>query len=96
MWWQMSQAKVVVEADLDHLTVEPSLGSHFHHNLTSLKMGYFHIGKKSPEQEYINWELLRQAKAIRETEHVRLVRFEKPLIIKIDGQSNQGVILIQE
>jgi hypothetical protein len=96
MWWQMSQTKVVVEADLENLTVEPSLGSHFHHNLTSLKMGYFHIGKKAPDREYINWEQLRKAKVVRQTEHVTLVRFKKPLIIKIDGQSNQGVILIQD
>ena len=96
MWWQMSQAKVVVEADLDHLMVEPSLGSHFHHNLTSLKMGYFHIGKKSPDSEYVNWELLRNAPIVRQTEHVKLVRFDKPLVIKIDGQSNRGVILTQE
>lgn len=96
LWWQMSQAKVVVEADLENLVVEPSLGSHFHHNLTSLKMGYFHIGKKSAEQEYINWECLRQAPVVRQTAHVKLVRFNKPLVIKIDGQSNLGVILKQD
>ncbi len=96
LWWQMSQTKVVIEADLGNLVVEPSLGSHFHHNLTSLKMGYFHIGKKSSDKEIINWENLKQAPVVRQTEYVKLIRFEKPLIIKIDGQSNQGVILKQE
>ncbi|HWQ79832.1 MAG TPA: PEP/pyruvate-binding domain-containing protein [Anaerovoracaceae bacterium] len=96
VWWQMSQAKVVVEADLDNLVVEPSLGSHFHHNLTSLKMGYFHISKKTSKEEYINWDNLRQAPVVRETAHVKLVRFKKPLVIKIDGQCNQGVILKQD
>lgn len=95
-WWQMSQAKVVVEADMEHLTVEPSLGSHFYHNLTSLRMGYFHIGKKPGSGDLINWNNLKQAAVVRQTEHVKLVRFEKPLIIKIDGQSNKGVILKQE
>jgi hypothetical protein len=93
VWWQMSQTKVVVESDLGNLVVEPSLGSHFHHNLTSLKMGYFHIGKRSGSTDHINWDVLKQARVIRETEHVKLVRYEKPLVIKIDGQNGRGVIL---
>ncbi len=96
LWWQMSQARVVVEADMGRLEAEPSLGSHFYHNLTSLRMGYFHIGKKSESEECINWNSLKQASIVHETEHVKLVRFKKPLIIKIDGQSNKGVILKQE
>ena len=95
-WWQMSQAKVVVESDLGNLTVEPSLGSHFHHNLTSLKMGYFHIGQKPGGKDIVNWDILKQGSIVKQTEHVKLVRFEKPLIIKIDGQSSRGVILKQE
>lgn len=96
VWWQMSQAKVVVEADLGKLVVEPSLGSHFHHNLTSLKMGYFHVGNKPDGGDAINWEALRKATVVAETEHARLVRFEKPLIVKIDGQNSRGIILIPE
>lgn len=96
LWWQMSQAKVVVESDLGNLSVEPSLGSHFHHNLTSLKMGYFHIGKKTGSEDFINWDILKQAQVVQQTEHVKLVRFQKPLIIKIDGQSSKGIILKQE
>ena len=92
----MSQAKVVVEADLDRLAVEPSLGSHFHHNLTSLKMGYFHVGNRKGSEDLINWDILKQAPIVSQTEHVKLVRFKKPLIIKIDGQSSKGVILRQE
>lgn len=95
-WWQMSQTKVVVEADMEHLSVEPSLGSHFYHNLTSLRMGYFHIGKKTGSGDFIHWDNLKRAAVVARTEHVKLVRFEKPLIIKIDGQSNKGVILKQE
>ena len=95
-WWQISQTKVVVEADWGDLVVEPSMGSHFYHNLTSLKMGYFHIGKKSSRDEFINWDCLKQAPVVYQTEHVKLVRFQTPLIIKLQGQSTKGVILKQE
>ena len=91
-WSQMSQAKVVIEADRDNLQVEPSLGSHFHHNLVSLRMGYFHIGKEN-ESQFVDWAWLKMAPVFKQTEHVRLVRFEEPIKVIIDGHSCNGVIL---
>ncbi|KUO69660.1 MAG: phosphoenolpyruvate synthase [Clostridia bacterium BRH_c25] len=92
-WSQMSQAKVVVEADLDILAVEPSLGSHFHHNLTSLKMGYLHIGTKYGNGEFVDWDWLDKVPVHNQTEHVKLIRSDKPFQVKIDGRSRTGVIL---
>jgi hypothetical protein len=59
-------------------------------------MGYFHVGNKPGGEDFINWELLRQAPVIASREHAKLVRFEKPLTIKIDGQNSRGVILNPE
>ena len=92
-WSQMSQSKVVVEADIDSLAVEPSLGSHFHHNLTSLKMGYLHIGTRYDNGEYVDWKWLDEAPAYNQTKHVKLIRSDKPFQVKIDGRSRTGVIL---
>ncbi len=94
-WWQMSQAKVVVEADMGDLVVEPSLGSHFYHNLTSLKMGYFHISKESKQKEFISWDNLKHA-IVSQTRYVNLARFEESLEIKLDGLNSKGVILKQK
>ena len=91
-WSQMSQAKVVIEADRDNLQVEPSLGSHFHHNLVSLRMGYFHIGKEN-DSEFVDWEWLKKAPVLKQTEYVKLVRLEDPIKVIIDGHSCNGVIL---
>lgn len=95
-WSQMSQAKVVVEADLDNLAVEPSLGSHFHHNLTSLKMGYLHIDNKHDNGEYVDWEWLKKEPAYEQTEHVKLIRSDKPFTVKIDGKHHTGAIFRPE
>lgn len=91
-WSQMSQAKVVIEADKDNFQVEPSLGSHFHHNLVSLRMGYFHIGKEN-DSEFVDWEWLKTVTVFKQTEYVKLVRFEDPIKVIIDGHSCNGVIL---
>jgi CheY-like chemotaxis protein len=91
-WSQMSQAKVVIESDRDNLQVEPSLGSHFHHNLVSLRMGYFHIGKEN-DSEFVDWAWLKTASVHKQTEYVKLIRFKDPIKVIIDGHSCNGVIL---
>ncbi|AET68530.1 phosphoenolpyruvate synthase/pyruvate phosphate dikinase [Desulfosporosinus orientis DSM 765] len=91
-WSQISQAKVVVESDWETLQVEPSLGSHFHHNLISLRMGYFHIGKEN-KSEFVDWAWLKRAPILKQTEYVRLIRLKDPLTVKIDGHGCHGVII---
>ncbi|AFM41612.1 phosphoenolpyruvate synthase/pyruvate phosphate dikinase [Desulfosporosinus acidiphilus SJ4] len=92
IWSQISQAKVVVESDWGTLQAEPSLGSHFHHNLISLRMGYLHISDAN-ESEFVDWEWLKGLPVLKQTDYVRLVRLHQPLTVKIDGHGCQGVIL---
>ncbi len=96
VWSQMSQARVVVEADRTDLQAEPSLGSHFYHNLTSLNMGYFHIKSNAGFQEHIDWNVLLRELVFARTNHVKLIRSRKPYLVKIDGRSSQGFIIKQE
>lgn len=95
IWAQMSQAQIVVEADRDNLQAEPSLGSHFYHNLTSLNMGYFHIKYKGDAQERIDWKWLLNEPVLKQTKHVKLIRSEKHFLVKIDGRNSTGIILKQ-
>lgn len=92
-WSQMSQAKVVIEADRDNLQAEPSLGSHFYHNLISLRMGYFHIGRLASNSGFMDWEWLKGVSPLRQTGYVRHIRSDKPILVKIDGRVGSGVIL---
>ena len=91
-WAQMSQAQVIVEVDTKHLSPEPSLGSHFFHNLTATQMGYFHIRHNALEESRIDWEWLLKQPVLQETAHVRLIRREDPYWVKVDGRSFRGVI----
>ncbi len=92
-WRHISQAKVVIEADRESLQVEPSLGSHFYHNLSSLRMGYLHVGWPSSAEEGIDWQALRGVEVIARTRHVRLARSAEPLHVIIDGRNNRGIVL---
>jgi hypothetical protein len=81
-----------VESDLGEFRVDPSQGSHFFHNLISLRLGYFHI-RSGRSDEYILWDWIRQLPVVEETEFVRHVRLDQPFSAKIDGRSSRGVIL---
>ncbi|MHC1762053.1 MAG: PEP/pyruvate-binding domain-containing protein [Negativicutes bacterium] len=91
-WAQMSQARIVVEVDRRDLRPEPSLGSHFFHNLTATNMGYFHIQYDNEQESQMDWEWLLNQPVLQQTGQVKLVRREAPFLVKIDGRSFQGII----
>ena len=44
----------------------------------------------------MDWEWIRRLPALVERRHARLIRFEDPLVIKMNGRNNEGVILKPE
>ncbi len=91
-WEQMSQALIIVEVDRQELRPEPSLGSHFFHNLTATNMGYFHIQYDNEAEGKLDWEWLLSQPVREQTKYVKLVRREEPFKVKIDGRSFKGII----
>jgi hypothetical protein len=94
-WYQVSRARIIIETQLPDLKVEPSLGSHFFHNLISLRLGYFYI-KGPPHPDLIDWKWLQARKPTRSTKFLKHLHFDKPLSIKIDGKAGQGIILLPD
>lgn len=94
-WPAISAAKVIVEAGLTEYRVDPSQGTHFFQNLTSLGVGYFTIDE-DVDKGVIRYDILDKMTPINETEHVRHVRFKSPVIIKIDGMKKEGIVLLPE
>lgn len=94
-WPHISAAKVIVEAGLQNFQVDPSQGTHFFQNLTSLGVSYFTIDAFRGCGIY-RQEVLYGLEIIQETEHVRHVRFPRPVTIKVDGIHRQGVVLAEE
>lgn len=90
-WEQMSQSLIIVEVERRELRPEPSLGSHFFHNLTATGMGYFHVPFNG-EHGTIDWQWLVSQPVLQQTKYVKLIRKEEPFKVKIDGRNFQGVI----
>lgn len=94
-WPHISGAKVIVEAGLTNYRIDPSQGTHFFQNLTSFGVGYFTINAFVNEGVY-NQEFLNAQPAVDETTYLRHIRFEKPMVVKMDGKKKLGVVMMPE
>jgi len=94
-WDQISGAKVIVEAGFKDMEVDPSQGSHFFHNITSFRVSYFTVNSTA-KNGFVDWEWLRSNPVAEEKTFVRHIRLAKPIVAKVDGQQNKGVILKPE
>jgi CheY-like chemotaxis protein len=94
-WNDIAGARAIVETGFKELAVAPSQGTHFFQNITSFMVGYFTINTHSP-QGFLDWDWLLRQPPLKATAWTRLLRFERPLVIKINGHLNKGVILKPE
>jgi hypothetical protein len=89
-WGQICGAKVIVEATLPSVNVEPSQGSHFFHNITSFDVSYFFVHHE--RDVGIDWDWLTSLTPVEGKQFVRHVRLERPLDVRVDGRSGRGCI----
>ena len=92
-WPHISSAQVIVEAGLENFQVDPSQGTHFFQNLTSLGVGYLTIDAFRGNGKY-DCSLLEGLEVVQETDYVAHVRLNEPLTIKIDGMKKEAVVLM--
>jgi CheY-like chemotaxis protein len=90
-WPHISNARIIVETEMEGIHIDSSLGSHFFHNITSKKIGYIHIPRRS-DKNFIDWNWLKKQPAAHTTEHFTHVRFDSPLVATMDGRKRISVI----
>ena len=94
-WEQISGARVIVEAGFADMKVTPSQGTHFFQNLTSFNVGYFTVNAESGAG-FVDWKWLAEQRAVRETAYVRHLRFEQPVVVKMNGKDGEGILMKPE
>lgn len=91
-WPQISQAGVITECGLQSYRIEPSQGTHFFQNMTSFGVGYFTINPFKGEG-WFDEAFLAAQPAVWESQYLRVIHFEQPLIVKMDGRKGLGVVM---
>lgn len=90
-WTQISNAKIIVETDLDDFKVDASLGSHFFHNITSMNIGYLTVHQQNGT-DFIDWDYLKSAEPEEQTDHFIHLKFDKPVKVLMDGKKSISII----
>jgi hypothetical protein len=90
-WTDISAVRAVVETATEALKADPSQGSHFFHNITSLDISY--LTASGNAGDFVDWAWLKAQPVETATAHLKHVKLPQPLTIKIDGKKSEGVIL---
>jgi CheY-like chemotaxis protein len=90
-WPQISEARIIIESGLEQFRIDPSQGTHFFQNITTFGVGYMTINPYIKDG-FFDIDYLSGKPAFTETAHLRHIRFDHPIVIKVDGRQNIGVI----
>ncbi len=90
-WNYISNARSIVEVGLPDLYVEPSFGSHFFQNITSLGISYFTIPPRRLETD-MNLTWFKDQTPATALKYLKHFHFEQPFIIQVDGLQGTGHI----
>jgi hypothetical protein len=90
-WNDISGVGAMIETTVENFKADPSQGSHFFHNITSLGISYLTVSQNS--SDFIDWKWLQSMPATVKTAYLNHVKLDNPLTIKIDGKNSRAVIL---
>jgi hypothetical protein len=90
-WDQIAGARVIVEAGFEDFQVSPSQGTHFFQNLISNNVGYFTVNPEAGDG-FLDWDWLRSREAAFEEGPVRHLRFDQPLVVRMNAKRHEGAI----
>lgn len=89
-WQNISGVGAMIEIRNKQLNADPSQGSHFFQNITSLGIPYISVNEN--KADFFDWNWVKGLQTSGEGEFVKHVRLPDPIIIKIDGRTGECVI----
>ncbi len=91
VWSDISEARMIVEYGIQGFQVEPSQGTHFFQNITSLGVGYLSVNLVT-EDGTIQTEALDAMTCVHEGTYARVLQADDELVAFIDRNSNRAVV----
>ncbi|MBN1389445.1 MAG: hypothetical protein JXA22_02270 [Candidatus Thermoplasmatota archaeon] len=93
-WDDISGVRVIAERPVGDRSIDPSQGSHFFQNISSLKLGYLTFSVS--EDAAADWTRLVKASDILTRGDVQHLRLDRGFNITIDGSSGKGIIHLSD
>ena len=91
VWSDISEAKMIVETAIPGYRIEPSQGTHFFQNITSLGVGYLTIDTVYGDG-VVDEEAISKLECVENGEYVKLYKAPEGLVGFIDRSTNKSII----
>ncbi len=91
MWSEISEARMIVESAIPGYQIEPSQGTHFFQNITSLGVGYLTIDTVRKDG-FIDEDAIAGLECVSKGSYTRLYKAQEGMEGYIDRSSNEAVI----
>ncbi len=91
-WAEICGVGALIETSSPDLKAEPSQGSHFFHNISTLGINYVMV--TDSKEDFLDWSWLTSLPMVKETNFVAHVALSSPLVLKVDGRSSRCVMYL--
>ncbi|MCK5162819.1 MAG: phosphoenolpyruvate synthase PpsA, partial [Desulfobacula sp.] len=91
VWNDISNVGVMLETTIESIKADPSQGSHFFQNITSLGISYITVSDKG--DDFIDYEFFKCQTCETTTTYLKHIKFENPIKILVDGKTSQAVLM---
>ena len=100
-WGDIAGVAAIIEVQNDKIRAEPSQGTHFFQNITSLGIPYLSLHENgrqngAPSTDYLDWSWLKEQTLVDKGRYVHHVRLAAPFILKCDGKKAESVLFQME
>jgi CheY-like chemotaxis protein len=93
-WAEICGVGAMVETSSPELRAEPSQGSHFFHNISTLGINYVTVSDNG--EDFLDWNWMTSLPIANETAFVAHVSLGTPFVLKVDGRSSRCVMYLPE
>ena len=96
-WHDISGVAAMLELRNSAICADPSQGTHFFQNITSLGIPYLTLDENSGEvtgrrEDFLDWQWLRGRPHHQQGKYIEHIRLEKPFTLKCDGVRTESVL----
>ena len=95
IWSDISEAKMIVEYSMPGFQVEPSQGTHFFQNITSLGVGYLSIDTVAGDGD-VNFDALGELDREQAMKYAVVLHTEEPITAYIERNTNRALAGIRK
>ena len=91
LWSDISEAKMIVETAIPGFQIEPSQGTHFFQNITSLGVGYLTIDTVNRDG-FIDEDAISSLECVHDGTYVKMYKAPEAMTGFIDRSSNKAIV----